>query len=146
MRTLSWLSLIFLLSACAGDSDNSAAIKLADVPAADGRWQIINYWATWCAPCREEIPELNHFHYRFSDKAAVYGVNFDGATGEELIVQSAELGIEFIQLRSDPAAALGYDRPNVLPTTMIINPQGEIVRVLVGPQTESTLLDATGLQ
>src|SRR5690554_8199665 len=48
-----------------------------------GQWVLVNYWAEWCKPCLEEIPELNEL-----DKApdiAVLGVNFDGVTGAPLV-------------------------------------------------------------
>ena len=58
-----------------------------------GRWVLVNYWAEWCKPCLEEIPELNEL-----DKApdiSVLGVNFDGVTGpalEQLGLQETRLG------------------------------------------------------
>ena len=106
---------------------------------ADGHWQVINYWAIWCHPCRKEIPELNEFATSRHQDTRVYAVNFDGVTGEALLVQANELGIDFILLEEDPAARLGYAPPTVLPTTLIIDPDGNIVARLLGPQTEDSL-------
>ena len=51
---------------------------------------VINYWATWCAPCRKEIPELNELDHQLSDRLDVIGVNFDGVVGEQLDQQMAK--------------------------------------------------------
>lgn len=103
------------------------------------RWQVINYWASWCGPCREEIPALNDLNASRSD-VVVLGVNYDGLQGEALAADIAELGVEFDTLPEDPAETLGQTRPRVLPTTFIVNPKGEVVAVLTGPQTEASIL------
>jgi thiol-disulfide isomerase/thioredoxin len=107
-----------------------------------GQWVIINYWAKWCSPCIKEIPELNAIHRNY-DQVSVLGVNYDGATGEELASQLSALQVGFPTLEEDPAARLGTPRPLVLPTTLIINPGGQITQTLVGPQTLASLLRAT---
>ena len=105
---------------------------------AQGHWRVVNYWAVWCAPCREEIPELNRLHQRTD--LMVYAVNYDGKQGAELASQVATMNIEFTILAQDPGPALGVERPRVLPTTLLVNPAGEVTDTLVGPQTEETVL------
>ncbi len=107
-----------------------------------GQWVVINYWAQWCKPCIEEIPELNTLDSEYPD-VTVLGVNYDGATGEELEQQRQQLGVSFASLEQDPAEQLGQSRPMVLPTTFIVNPQGELVETLIGPQTLESLVQAT---
>ena len=53
-----------------------------------------------------------------------------------------KLGIEFTNLAQDPHQQLGYDRPSVLPMTVVINPEGEVVHQLIGPQTFGSLMAA----
>lgn len=108
----------------------------------DGRWTFVNYWAEWCKPCIREIPELNALHAE--DGFRVFGVNFDGAKGEELEGQEARLGVAFPTLAADPAARFGLARPEVLPTTLVLTPAGQLYRVLVGPQTADSLKSVTG--
>jgi thiol-disulfide isomerase/thioredoxin len=103
-----------------------------------GRWRVINYWAIWCAPCREEIPELNALDDRTD--LMVFAVNYDGQNGEALQSQAAEMGITFTLLEQDPGGALGVERPRVLPTTLLVNPKGAVTDTLVGPQTQESLL------
>ena len=101
-----------------------------------GSWRGVNYWAIWCTPCREEVPELNRLAER--EDVTVLGVNFDAKQGESLATDSMQLGIQF-QTIDDPSALLGIARPDKLPTTLVIDPDGNIVSTLVGPQTEDGL-------
>ncbi len=106
-----------------------------------GQWVVINYWAIWCKPCAEEIPELNALDEL--PGVTVLGVNFDGASGAELAQQLQQLAIRFPTLDADPAAQLGLARPVVLPTTLVLDPSGKLRDTLVGPQTLQSLRLAT---
>ena len=97
-----------------------------------GQWVLVNYWAEWCKPCLEEIPELNEL-----DKApdiAVLGVNFDGVRGEELVQLGKRMGIEFTMLAEDPAARLDWQTPVALPATFVVTPEGELLEAALGPR------------
>lgn len=98
-----------------------------------GKWLVINYWAVWCKPCIEEIPELNALAQ--SPDIVVLGVDFDGQQAEALQQAINKLAIEFPILLQDPASQLGYQRPSVLPTTVILNTEGKLHGTLLGPQT-----------
>ena len=100
---------------------------------------IINYWATWCSPCRKEIPELNELDHQLSDRLDVIGVNFDGVVGEQLLQDMQKLGIEFENLYADPRSIWSLEPVTVLPETLIINSQGQLIHRLVGSQTKSSL-------
>ena len=123
--------LLVLLAACGDQTDTLPA---------RGNWRIVNYWAIWCAPCRAEIPELNELDHL--PDIAVLGVNFDGKRGAALRSDAEELGIRFALLETDPGTRLGIERPSKLPTTLLISPQGQLSRALLGPQTRASLLDA----
>lgn len=130
---------------------SAASCARQEVPPAEqgldalrGQWVLINYWAQWCNPCIEEIPELNELNSKHRD-VTVLGVNFDGAQGEELAQQVRQLGLQFASLERDPAAELGVPRPVVLPSTLILDPAGNLVTTLVGPQTLESLEQATVL-
>jgi len=105
-----------------------------------GSWLFVNYWAEWCAPCLEEIPELNELH----GEADVYvlGINFDQLDAETMRPQVAQLGIRFPVAAADPTALLGLELPEVLPSTFVFDPAGEPVAVLRGPQTLEALRGA----
>jgi thiol-disulfide isomerase/thioredoxin len=138
MRLFFTIGVLALLLACS-PSEPPPPPGVESEPRIGGKWVTINYWAIWCYPCRAESPELNEFARERAEDMIVYAVNFDGARGEELLVQAAELGIEFPLLATDPAPALGYARPTVLPTTLVFNPRGELWARLLGPQTRDSL-------
>jgi len=103
------------------------------------QWLLVNYWAQWCKPCIKEIPELNKLHHELDD-VTVIGVNYDGATGEKLLSQIQKLKIDFPVILQDPMTLWQFETPLVLPTTLVIAPGGEVVRVLKGPQEYTTLV------
>jgi len=107
-----------------------------------GRWVLVNYWAEWCAPCRQEIPELNALYRDRAGEVLVVGVNFDGVKGVALTDLMARMAIEFPVVLTDPRERWQYDRPSVLPTTVVIDPSGNVVGVRVGPQTRESLEEA----
>lgn len=131
-----------LLSAC-GKPDyhtvDGGSGRFADL---QGRWLLVNYWAEWCEPCLKEIPELNRFAQQYGDRATVLAVNFDGKQGDELRQQAAKLKFAFPVLLEDPAARLGYRRPEALPSTFVFGPDGKLRQVLQGEQTAASLLEA----
>jgi peroxiredoxin len=105
-----------------------------------GQWVIVNYWAEWCAPCREEIPELNDLWRDAGSRGwLVVGVNFDGITGDALGALIERMGIEFPVVLVSPRAHFGYPMPSVLPSSVIIAPDGHVASTLVGPQTRKSL-------
>jgi len=138
-----WLSLAMVLVLIGCSDRQDAPPGTLDLERLDGQWVVINYWAEWCKPCIKEIPELNALDKRYP-AVAVMGVNYDGLSGEELQAQAREFGIEFHLLTTDPAAQLGVARPVVLPTTLILDPQGRLTETLVGPQTLESLALVTG--
>jgi thiol-disulfide isomerase/thioredoxin len=142
MKSICMLFLSGLLLACSQQSAPPLPVGIQAKPLSDGRWLFINYWAIWCHPCREEIPQLNEFAAGHSNEAIVYGVNYDEVDNDTLLVQADELAITFPLLAIDPAQALGYPKPMVLPTTLVINPQGEVWARLLGPQTVGSLTAA----
>ena len=117
--------IFFILAGLVGCSDTSSNI-------ATDRWNVVNYWAIWCEPCRDEIPELNKLSRE--QTINVLGVNFDGKQGAALSADEATLGIEFPTI-ADPSTKMAFARPTVLPTTLIISPEGQLVAALKGPQT-----------
>lgn len=99
-----------------------------------GKWVLVNYWATWCPPCLEELPELEIFHNNYKDTlAVVLGVNMEGIKAERLsgFVEDQFISYPILIAGEDTSQLLG--KVPGLPTSYLINPQGEIVARQVGP-------------
>jgi len=107
-----------------------------------GHWVLVNYWAEWCKPCLEEIPELNNLDR--SSAIVVLGVNFDDIQGQELISLAEEMGIRYGMLNEDPGPKLGWQTPVALPATFVIDPEGDLVEARFGPQTEADIKELIG--
>jgi thiol-disulfide isomerase/thioredoxin len=133
----------FMLVACSSEQSGNDSFRLTNNSSIDiespGKILVINYWATWCSPCRKEIPELNELDHQLSNRLDVIGVNFDGVVGEQLLVEMQKLGIEFDNLYTDPRSIWSLEPVTVLPETLIINSRGELIHRLLGPQTKSSL-------
>lgn len=103
------------------------------------KWVVLNYWATWCPPCREEIPALNRFYRQHSKEVVVIGVSYDPLNPPALEAAIKEMGIQFPVLSSDPGRLLKLPQLSVVPTSFIFDPQGKRVAQLTGPQTAKDL-------
>jgi thiol-disulfide isomerase/thioredoxin len=105
-----------------------------------GKWIVINYWATWCPPCLDEIPELVEFHDAHSKKdAVVLGVNHEELDRDYLVSFVDEFFITYPVLVSDPYSQPPFGRLYGLPTTYIISPEGELVTSKTGAVSKATL-------
>jgi thiol-disulfide isomerase/thioredoxin len=147
MRFSGALPLFFMLAGAAfGDPVDYSLPDLQDKThsLADyrGKWVVVNYWATWCPPCQEEIPELVDFHDIHKDKdAVVLGINFEDIGKGQLATFADSFLISYPVLRAEPAAATPLGSIPGLPTTFIIAPDGSPVARQVGPVTRKQLED-----
>lgn len=104
--------------------------KLADEK---GKWVIINYWATWCPPCVEEIPELIFFHDQHKEKdAIVWGVNFEDVPEKTVRNFLEDYMVSYPILLGEPGRYSYFGPIRGLPTTYIISPEGKLVHTKVG--------------
>ncbi len=109
-----------------------------------GRWVVINYWATWCAPCISEIGELIKLK-NYYPQVVVLGVNPDNLDKSVLQDLVQEYNINFDILRTFPIEDWGGKLPSDLPTTYIISPKGKLYQTLTGPQTLSNFQSVMSL-
>ena len=104
-----------------------------------GQWVLVNYWATWCAPCRKEIPDFSEMHDA-RDDITVLGLAFEDTEVEafEKFLQDypASYPILLVDVYSPPEV-LGA--PRALPTSFLVNPEGELVETWIGPITSKTI-------
>jgi peroxiredoxin len=105
-----------------------------------GQPVVLNFWATWCAPCRIEMPHLQTASENFNGRVAFLGVN-DGE-GLSLVTDFAdELGLTYPLLLDDGrSVSLLYDIRS-LPTTLFINRDGTVAEVIIGTINQAVLED-----
>ena len=107
-----------------------------------GKWVVVNYWATWCTTCLKELPDLISFHQKNKDSdAVIVGINFEDISMEELSTFIEQESIPYPVLSSKPVAVTPLGRVPALPTTYIINPEGNVVAGDVGIITQQELED-----
>ena len=98
-----------------------------------GKWVLVNYWATWCPPCLEEVPDLVNLYDRRKDRdLMVIGVVFDYKTTKEVARYVDDMLMSYPVVLGDNAVTAQMGTAEVLPTTFIYNPQGELVKVKRG--------------
>jgi len=112
-------------------------VKLSDYR---GKWVIVNYWATWCPPCREEMPELESFHAAHEkDDAVVLGLNTEVIDKQRILDFLDEYFISYPNFIVGPVAESPLGRIPGLPTTFVLNPEGELVARQVGGVTREMI-------
>jgi thiol-disulfide isomerase/thioredoxin len=108
---------------------DGATVRLSDLR---GRWVLVNFWATWCAPCRDEMPYLDRLAADHADHLSVLAVNLREseatvrAFAEELDLQLS------ILLAPDDAMLLAYSVRG-LPISVLIDPDGNVDQRIIGP-------------
>jgi thiol-disulfide isomerase/thioredoxin len=102
-----------------------------------GRPVLVNFWATWCGPCRREQPALQRLAEEYADRVAFVGVNFrDDAAAAAEYVREFEVTYPSVL---DPAGEIGFDFSiPYLPATVLVDATGELRYRLLGAQPESS--------
>lgn len=102
-----------------------------------GKWVVVNYWATWCPPCLDEIPELNEFHEEHHKKdAVVLGINFEEVDKDYLKSFIDEYFISYPVFIGELKRNSPFGQIIGLPTTFIVSPEGKVVERKVGGITK----------
>lgn len=142
------LALLLSLQVVSADEDveykglDGKSVKLSDYR---GKWVIVNYWATWCPPCRVEMPELSLFHDQHKDKdAIVLGVNYETNDVKKVEDFIEEYMINFPVVREKNGAdgrTTSFGPLKGLPTTYMVAPDGKVVAARTG-MVDQKMLEA----
>jgi len=104
-----------------------------------GQWVVVNYWATWCVPCRKEMPELSQLHDDL-EHVTVLGLAFEETHDSSFETYVRLAGVSYPILKVDihhPPEPFGA--PKVLPTTILIDREGWPAKIFMGPVTRGQL-------
>lgn len=106
--------------------------KELTLEASRGKVVLLNFWATWCGPCREEIPELVTLQSRYKDRLQIIGLVVDDDDENEIRKVIASEGINYPVALADPETRFAYGGIAALPTVFVINAEGRVVQKHVG--------------
>ena len=92
-----------------------------------GKWLLVNYWATWCPPCLEEIPDLVALYDERHDKdLMVLGVAMEYKSGKEVAEYVDDMLMSYPIVLGNESVTAQIGSAEVLPTTYIFDPHGEL--------------------
>ncbi len=160
LATASAFALILIGSGCGGgaktSSDGTAAApapigkgeigspapayELADLTgqtvsssAFAGKVVIVDFWATWCPPCRDEVPHFVQLQSKYRDQGLVIvGLSLDAGGAKDVAPFAEEYNVNYPMLLNADEVAKAFGGVNSIPTTFVIDRQGKIVKRFVG--------------
>jgi len=116
------------------------AVKLSDFR---GKVVVLNFWATWCAPCRVETPWLIDFYRRYKEQGLeVVGVSMDDGDQEHVADFVKEMGVNYTVLLGNHAVGDAYGGARFLPQTFFIDRNGNIIKHSFGIKSKSDFEEA----
>lgn len=121
---------------------NHGTIKLSDFK---GKKILLNFWTSWCPPCKEEMPQLNDFYVQEAKKlnVEILAVNITDQeiSPEEVNDFSEEYQLQFPVLLDEQGEVSKRYQVLTIPTSFIISEDGRIIEKIIGPVTKDALLE-----
>ncbi|KAB7765161.1 TlpA family protein disulfide reductase [Xanthomonas maliensis] len=116
-----------------------------DLAAHRGKWVVVNFWATWCAPCLKEMPELSALH-TMRDNVEVVGLAYEDITAADMQSFLKDHPVSYPVAILDPyQPPQDFAIPRGLPMTYLIGPDGKVAKQFLGPVTAHDIEAAVGI-
>ncbi len=111
-----------------------------DLSKQNGKWVIVNFWATWCSPCLKELPDISAFVTAHKEKVVGIGLDFEDTDKADVVkfLQTHPLSYPVAQVDPDHPPK-DFDEPKGLPNTYVIAPDGHVAKAFLGPITTKDL-------
>lgn len=123
----------------AGSTANGASVDLASLK---GKVVVVNFWATWCGPCRAEIPDFISVYGEYKSKGLeIVGVSLDEGGWSDVTPYVQRSKINYPIILGDRRVARVWGGIQAIPTTFIIDKQGNIAASHVGLMSKAQLLE-----
>lgn len=119
-------------------STGGKRIKLSDYK---GKIVILDFWATWCPPCRKGIPDLINIQKTYKKNLVVIGISLDTGTKSDVIPFMKKYGINYNVVYADNEVVQNYGNIQAIPTSFIIDKKGNIVTSFVGLQEKEAFVN-----
>ena len=97
-----------------------------------GRVVLVNFWATWCQPCRQEIPDLVKLQDRYADYLQVIGVSMDEGGVDVVRAFADEFAVNYPVVMATPELTTRFPGVFALPTTFVVDTEGRMAQTHVG--------------
>ena len=97
-----------------------------------GKVVLVNFWATWCPPCRQEIPDLIKLQARYKDTLQIIGIAQDSGTAEQVKRFTLEHGMNYPTILSSPEIEKLFPPVSALPTSFFLDKEGRLAQKHVG--------------
>jgi thiol-disulfide isomerase/thioredoxin len=106
--------------------------KSLTLEALHGKVVFLNFWATWCGPCRAEVPDLVDLQARYKDRLQIIGLNVDDDDADEIQKYVQETGINYPVAMTSNEVRIQFGGIPALPTSFVLDTEGRVVQKHVG--------------